>query len=337
MKIIEPSYKIYDEDMPVLQAIELAGRTCYKSEDKITEDSAPRFVNGLVKSGHFAMIEHGILHFVVKVHPLCEFNDICLNEWMATIETAAPEARRIIRSVLSDTSVLVTANLRTLYDVILKLCREPYVEIMPEYIIMDALHQYLPSLFPEPIKMDLGKEKFPYSIGEKATCEFVTSKWIENNIDDVGILKQHLFHTVRFVCDRGVTHELVRHRVASFAQESTRYCTYSKDKFGNELTFIKPCFWDEHSSMYEVWKRQCQSAEDWYLAMIENGAMAQEARSILPHSIKAEIVITANEDEWQHILNLRAKGTTGKPHPQMAELMIPLLADMNKRTNGRLN
>ena len=131
--------------------------------------------------------------------------------------------------------------------------------------------------------------------------------------------------TVIFTVDRGVSHELVRHRIASFAQESTRYCNYSKDKFGNELTFIKPCFWEEGSDHYNEWLTAMQIAETTYLNMIKEGVPPEQARAVLPNSLKTEIVVTANMREWRNIFKLRAAGITGKPHPQMLEVMVPLL------------
>lgn len=132
---------------------------------------------------------------------------------------------------------------------------------------------------------------------------------------------EHGSITVKFIVDRGVSHELVRHRVASFSQESTRYCNYSKDKFGNELTFIEPCFWDSDGMMLNEWHRACLNAEETYLWMLANGAKAQEARSILPNSLKTEVVMTANPREWRHVFKLRCAEAA---HPQMREVMIPL-------------
>lgn len=135
---------------------------------------------------------------------------------------------------------------------------------------------------------------------------------------------EHASMTVRFVVDRGVSHELVRHRIASFAQESTRYCNYSKDKFGNELTFIRPCFWEEGTAKYSAWEDAMKLAESFYLQMLAYGATPQEARSVLPNSLKTDIVMTANMREWRHFFQLRAAGITGAPHPQMMEVAVPL-------------
>ena len=142
---------------------------------------------------------------------------------------------------------------------------------------------------------------------------------------------EHYSFTVKFICDRGVSHELVRHRIASFAQESSRYCCYAKDKFGKELTFINPCFWEPDSDNYARWFHEMDESEKTYLAMIENGATPEQARDILPTSIKTEIVMTANLREFRHFFKLRAEGTTGKPHPQMLEITIPLLKELKQK------
>ena len=142
---------------------------------------------------------------------------------------------------------------------------------------------------------------------------------------------EHYSFTVKFICDRGIANELVRHRIASFAQESSRYCCYAKDKFGKELTFINPCFWEPDSDNYARWFHEMDEAEKTYLAMIESGATPEQARDILPMSIKTEIVMTANLREWRHFLKLRAEGVTGKPHPQMLEITIPFLKELKQK------
>ena len=139
---------------------------------------------------------------------------------------------------------------------------------------------------------------------------------------------EHESIRVRFICDRGVTHEIVRHRLASYSQESTRYCNYSKEKFGNEITVIKPCFWSEDSIKYHLWEEGMSNAEKFYFDLITNhGAQPQEARSVLPNSLKTEIVMSCNIREWRHFFALR---TSIKAHPQMREVAIPLF-DMFKQ------
>lgn len=142
---------------------------------------------------------------------------------------------------------------------------------------------------------------------------------------------EHSSLSVLFTVDRGVTHELVRHRIMSFAQESTRYCNYSGDKFGNEITFIKPCFLEEESIRYGTWEQAVFEAEQAYFEMLSDGCTPQEARSVLPTSTKADIALTGNYREWRHFFKLRACGTTGMPHPQMLEVTVPLLEEIQHR------
>jgi thymidylate synthase (FAD) len=138
---------------------------------------------------------------------------------------------------------------------------------------------------------------------------------------------EHYSISVRVICDRGVSHEIVRHRLASYSQESTRYCNYSKDKFGNELTFIRPCFWKNNREKYKTWLALMQSLEDAYIGFINTGATPEEARSILPNSLKTELIITANLREWRHIFRLR---TSPQAHPQARELFMPMLQEFKK-------
>lgn len=139
---------------------------------------------------------------------------------------------------------------------------------------------------------------------------------------------EHSMLSVRFVVDRGISHEIVRHRLFSFAQESTRYCNYSKGKFGSELTFIEPCFWDVKDYNMITWLAVCSYAETAYFNLLEEGATPQEARTVLPNSLATEIVVTGNYREWRHFLKLR---TDAAAHPQMRQVTIPLLKELQER------
>lgn len=139
---------------------------------------------------------------------------------------------------------------------------------------------------------------------------------------------EHEKITVRIICDRGVSHEIVRHRIASYSQESTRYCNYNQDRFGKELTFIQPLFWDEGTEEYKIWLRTMQMIEDNYNELIEKGVQPQEARSILPNSLKTEIIVTMNLREWRHFFKLR---TALNAHPQMREIACAILDEFQKR------
>lgn len=133
---------------------------------------------------------------------------------------------------------------------------------------------------------------------------------------------EHFSFSVRFVCDRGVSHEIVRHRLASYCQESTRYCNYSNGRFNGEIYFIKPLFIEEATLHYEVWKNACQAAETAYFNILQLGGTAEEARTVLPNSLKTELIMTANIREWRHFLKMR---TSRQAHPQMRQLAIKLL------------
>lgn len=161
-------------------------------------------------------------------------------------------------------------------------------------------------------------------ITDDSAKEFV-ARMIKNHHE---AMLEHSSLTIKFICDRGVSHELVRHRLASFGQESTRYCNYASEKHGGEITFIKPFFFEEGTRKYYDWEWAMQKAEDAYLSLIENGATPQEARSVLPNSVKTEVVMTANYREWRHFFNLRAARATGPAHPQMEEITVPLLREL---------
>lgn len=141
---------------------------------------------------------------------------------------------------------------------------------------------------------------------------------------------EHSSLSVKFICDRGVSHEIVRHRMASFAQESTRYCNYSNEKFGSELTFIRPYFFTGNEGE-EIWTRAMEAVEKSYFDLLAIGSKPEEARTVLPNSIKTELIMTANYREWRHFFKLRALGLTGEPHPQMKEIALPLLLEVNKK------
>jgi thymidylate synthase (FAD) len=135
---------------------------------------------------------------------------------------------------------------------------------------------------------------------------------------------EHVSVTARFVVDRGVSHELVRHRLCAFSQESTRFCNYAGDRFGGEVTFIRPPWVDlGHLAdpMSLTWAAAMRDAEVTYLQLLELGWKPEQARSVLPNSLKTDIVVTANLREWRHIFRLR---TAAPAHPQMRQVMVPL-------------
>lgn len=139
---------------------------------------------------------------------------------------------------------------------------------------------------------------------------------------------EHYSITLKFICDRGVTHEIVRHRLASYCQESTRYCNYTNDKFGNEITVIKPCFYEEGSREYFIWERSMEATEKAYFDLLDCGSTPQQARDVLPNSLKTELVMTANIREWRHFLKMRCDKVA---HPQMIEVACKALLELHDK------
>lgn len=159
---------------------------------------------------------------------------------------------------------------------------------------------------------------------EEGSAEKFLSSIIKRGHESV---LEHEKITVRIICDRGVTHEIVRHRIASYSQESTRYCNYSNEKFGNEITVIRPYYWNNDPEKSAVWEEAMFSCEAAYSKLISLGASPQEARSVLPNSLKTELVMTMNLREWRHFFRLR---TSAASHPQMREIAIPMLAEFRR-------
>lgn len=348
MRIVQPDATVIArDDTQPLKFIEKIGRTCYKSEDAITDESSVKFCNDLKKRKHYAMLEHLPIHMVL---------DVDYNEFMADMEEFAEMARvdsqndlmkyMYMSSFGVEEEMFFTASLR----VFLEIADQHSHKDTPR--LVDAMLSAVANKFP----MLFDVEKWSYRITEdvhivdwaelkermESTC--TCCGYPDDSLERE--LKKHNFVTVHFICDRGVSHELVRHRPCSFAQESTRYCNYSKDKFGNEITVVKPLFFDRFpdtpdnvlydDSMYSDWLAACEKAEGYYFKLLGKGAKPQEARSVLPNSLKTEVIVTANEAEWQHIMNLRFAGTTGAPHPQMKEVMDILYPQMMGVTDGRV-
>lgn len=349
MKIVLPSHEhISKKGLTPYEFVEKIGRLCYKSEDKITQDSAVKFVQGLCKRQHYAMIEHHWVHIMytgVK-EEFVKALDIFARHYCLT-EGESYDLTKYMEITFAG-NVFISAPLRVFFELIYEGVTDLNADPIPSLIdeMLSAVTNQYPEIFP--IKMSYRLTRYFKVMDEETFCrnlyEDMASYCDEKQTDRE--LMKHITHTVRFVCDRGVSHELVRHRPCSFAQESTRYCNYSQDKFGEEITVIKPLFfeqWDKdldnkcETMSYGLWARSCEQAEKAYFNLLKEGATPQEARSVLPNSLKTEIIMTANETEWQHIVNLRAKGTTGKPHPQMVEIMQPWYEELKVLSEGRIS
>jgi thymidylate synthase (FAD) len=284
MRLIRPSAEIWTQEAGIsgiYKQIERCARVCYKSEDKIGEGTAEKMVEMLTKRGHTAMLEHGTVYLAMPMETIIPIE---ANGWGKYTKNPYSKGFKICE-VNGQKRVAVTTNLRVLVE-----------------------NGWLDDL--------------------KYICE--PTEYHERRI------------TVRFVCDRGVSHEFVRHRVFSFAQESTRYCNYSKDKFGNEITFIEPCWLDSYnyngSTYGNCFLTALEAAEASYFDLLKkwddkipdkryktgfrnNPWTPQQARAILPNSLKTELVMTGFISDWKHFFELR---TAQNAHPQMRELAIPL-------------
>ena len=291
MKIINAQASVLVENDPI-KKIEKCGRVCYKSEDKITEDSAEKFVASIIKRGHEAVLEHA--SFIFKVSRSV-YED--LRGKVNFVENHYP-VKLYLRFTDSE-GYIVSGNVRAWRDFFRFSGVPPY---------MNDFVEANPILFPEfksdsPFNLEGGE----WSIRQISTNEIVSTY-------------QRLVHedvSVKFICDRGISHEIVRHRPASFCQESTRYCNYSKDGFGGEIMVIKPMSFDCSDSPYRIWKRSCENAETAYFDLLDEGCTPQEARDVLPNSLKTELIMTAPLMEWCHFFNLRMSPAA---HPQMQEV-----------------
>lgn len=295
MKLIESSVQIIEEKDPY-KMIELAGRTCYKSEDKITENSAKEFVDRMIKLGHGAMLEHGTIYLKID-----KTEDGHLPP--ARLYWSDGNHKKYTRVRKHGNSIYVTTNLRVIVE--------------------------------------------------------------NNRLDDLQYQVEPTEHhekriTAKFICDRGVSHEFVRHRVFSFAQESTRYCDYSKDKFGNDITYIIPSWLDLPEGKYSNWDndwcdvselkllypevdnlsdpancflQSIKNAEYYYFMLINRGWKSQQARQVLPNATKTELVMTGFESDWEHFFELRCSGAA---HPDARKLADELKSLMNVK-NIELN
>ena len=279
MKLIETSAEllpfIAGED-GIYKMIERAGRTCYKSTDKMTDDSAKPFVERMIKSGHTAMLEHGTVYLAI---PYTDEEALSHYRGVAGKYNEVEFTRYSKVTMMRGTHNYVTTNYRVLVE-----------------------NNWLDDL--------------------KYLCEPTT--WHEKR------------YTFRMVTSIGVTRELNRHRVNSIAEQSTRYCNYAKDKFGNEITVCKPYWLDDnrefknseaYNNAYELFYSACEEAEGYYMTLIDEGFSPQQAREVLPLCTASEIIHTAFASDWRFFFDLRLFAKTGNPHPNMLLLAQKMKAE----------
>lgn len=312
MKVIKPSVElIVPKRGHELEIIERAGRTCYKSEDKIKEGSAKTFISGLINRGHESVLEHGRLIYVIGKPEILYVEKVL--EAINKLSLEPPYVRLTRRT--DKKSGVVSANVRAWRN-FFKLSLFYNIIDIPESMYENILMKHKDVFF-DILENDLiGKfncSNFSTFCNDTFTYADYYERWI------------HDYFSAIFICDTGVSHEIVRHRPASYSQESSRYCNYSLGKFGKELTFIEPSFFKDDSNKYNMWYSAMSIAETNYMALIDMKAKPEEARSVLPKSIKTELMMTTNFEEWRHFFLLRAARLTGPAHPQMEELARMLL------------
>lgn len=289
--LIEDNVRFIDSP-DFFDKIALVAHNCYQVKEK-DHASNVQFINRLIQNHHLAMIEHYRFLFLIDKEHFSAFKDLG-NPFIKLIR---PE--KAIAPVY-----LLSASLRPLLEA------RTEREIALAHYLERALKGEVLSLFPN---LPLGDSATLVDIADYA------SSLSQEQKDELS------FYTYQVITDRGVTHELVRHRLCSFAQESTRYCNYTKDKFSNSLTFIKPLRYEEFSTIYNSFYQQ---VTDTYFALIEKGAKPEEARSVLPNSLKASIMVSADMAEWKRIFSLRCSPFA---HPDINHVMSKVKADMIKR------
>lgn len=318
MKVIRASTEILPEAPSRMQEIEQSGRICYKSEDKITNDSAEAFVGGIIKRKHNSVLEMAKISLTITPDPAL-VTTRRVTEWLRS-------QSRYLSVDAVDTiqpTVLATGTVRAWREFL------KYVNLGDRVVkaIAWVLNQVELKMFSPSTPTALTLDSVVGIVGG-----IVGDGWIRENVPQEEIQAKHLYAKVKFIVNRAVSHELVRHRPVGILQESQRYCCYADDRFGNEVTFIEPsAFWEEGAEERDIWENACQQAEVAYFNLLGKGASPQAARTVLPNSCKTEVVVFANLREWNHILCLRSASTA---EPSMREVMIPLHEKMKAKFPG---
>lgn len=297
MNIAHAGFEILprDEEHGGLALVALAGHTCHKSEMREDDEY---FVRGLVRRHHDSVLEHGEMIFEVDSLIYEMLSDI-----LQDMRDNGRQAPRLELTWVNAERCIVSGNIRA--------WREFFANSRVTIAGFTAhFHPvWLEGLHPNDDWDAVVDSVRPIRARElREPAELLTHERV----------------SVRFIIDRGISHEFVRHRMFSFSQESTRYCNYSEDRFGNEISVIEPCYLTPGSEAHGLWWRHVINANVSYAQMLRQGCTPQEARAVLPTSTKTELVMTGNLAAWQHFFDLRAKQTTGKAHPQAVEVAQPL-------------
>ncbi len=308
MRVVPPSWEIMedlDSGSPAVR-IERCGRLCYKSEDKITEESAPQFIRKIIKHGHNSVLEMAVVTLEI---------DFDLESQAGHFFVAQPKFFQVDRP--EKKKLLITGSMRAFRELYIDCGKLKIVKAAIEFLagkrplfFEDLLPKY--GLIPQ---QGIGVKKVPLE---------------EVDLFSIDFKAKHRYVAVKLTINRAVSHEIVRHRPCSFLQESQRYCRYSNEKFGSQVTFIKPMFYEEGSPEYAEWEKAMGKTESIYLNLLRIST-PQAARTVLPNSCKTELIVYANLLEWFHIFRLR---TSRGADPSMREVMISLLNDFKVKFPG---
>jgi thymidylate synthase (FAD) len=306
MKVIDPSFAVLDHYFKqgfVIEQIELCGRVCYKSEDKISPGSAQSFIRRIIERGHESVLEMAEIVLYVEVG-----SDSTIYKFLET------NPRFCQATKLEKKRYLLSGNPRTFRN----LARDHH-NLKVTKAVLRQLTELYPVLFE-----DLAPQR-----GWIPQDGIKVSVLTPDEVDGLSVeqLIRHRTLLVNMIVNRAVTHELVRHRIASYLQESQRYCRYGESRFGGEVVFIKPCFFEEPSEEYRLWTEAMSRSEESYLNLLKTSS-PQAARTVLPNSCKTEIMVHANLAEWMHIISLRASKAAD---PSMREIMLKMLPEFLDR------
>ncbi|MBW1931556.1 MAG: FAD-dependent thymidylate synthase [Deltaproteobacteria bacterium] len=306
MKVIDPSFSVLDEFFThgrLLEQIELCGRVCYKSEDRISTESAKPFIKGIIKRGHESVLE--MAQCVLEIEVDSEFT---MHKFFERI----PRFCQVDK--LERKQYLLSGNPRVFRD----LARH-HRDLKVVKAVLKKLTEFHPVLFEDLVP------RFGWIPQDGIVVRVLPSEKIENL--PLEQLIRHRTLLVHLIINRAVSHELVRHRVASYLQESQRYCRYGETRFGGEVVYIRPCFFKEGSNEYRLWLDAMSQTEKIYLKLLETNS-PQAALTALPNSCKTEIMVHATLEEWMHVMRLRASRAAD---PSMREIMLALLPEFVRR------
>ncbi|MCK5614865.1 FAD-dependent thymidylate synthase [Candidatus Pacearchaeota archaeon] len=316
MRIVKQSFELYKEfvgdhaptEDEIVQKIGTMSRICYKSEH-LAKESEKGFVNGIIKKNHNSCLEKGVITLICDIHVGRQ----------ALVEFCAIEKPFIKVDELGEKSLIITGSIRGFRELAMKHRHKTVV-----YEIYSYLKKNMSFFFSEIGEDDDDTQEAGCSI-KAINIDHYKERTISTDI-----YMRHRHQGVKFITNRAVTHEMVRHRPVAFLQESQRYCSYDKDQFGNEVTFIQPLAFPKlmEEEAYQIWNETMEYCEKRYLEAVKSGMSAQAARTMLPNSCKTEINIYTDLRQWSHIFAMRSINKHAEP--SMREAMIPVHESFKK-------